>query len=86
MIPSAAVRWRLWEVEYFVISTPDTDWVENPRVYLRCLMQVGLSYALTLTKFVQSRDQSSIEPCRGEIRVRKSGKASVTIQRGIHAT
>ena len=35
----AAVRQHLWEVEYFSTSTPDTEWVEIPRVYLQRLMQ-----------------------------------------------
>ena len=35
----AAVRQHLWEVEYFSTSTPDTEWVEIPRVYLQGLMQ-----------------------------------------------
>ena len=35
----AAVRQHLWEAEYFPTSTPDTEWVEIPRVYLQRLMQ-----------------------------------------------
>ena len=35
----AAVRQHLWKIEYFSTSTPDTEWVEIPRVYLRGLMQ-----------------------------------------------
>ena len=35
----AAVRQHLWKVEYFSTSTPDTEWVEIPRVYLQGLMQ-----------------------------------------------
>ena len=35
----ASVRWHLWEAEYFSTSTPDTEQVETPRVYLQCLMQ-----------------------------------------------
>ena len=35
----AAVRQQLWEAEYFPTSTPDTEWVEIPRVYLQRLMQ-----------------------------------------------
>ena len=35
----AAARQHLWEVEYFSTSTPDTEWVEIPRVYLQGLMQ-----------------------------------------------
>ena len=34
-----AVRQHLWKVEYFSTSTPDTEWVEIPRVYLQGLMQ-----------------------------------------------
>ena len=29
---------RVWKVEYFSTSTPDTEWVEIPRVYLQGLM------------------------------------------------
>ena len=35
----AAVRQHLWEVEYFSTSTPDTELIEVPRIYLRGLMQ-----------------------------------------------
>ena len=35
----AAVRQHLWEVECFSTSTPDTEWVKIPRVYLQGLMQ-----------------------------------------------
>ena len=35
----AALRQHLWKVEYFSTSTPDTEWVEIPRVYLQGLMQ-----------------------------------------------
>ena len=31
--------WHLWEAEYFSTSTPDTERVEMPRVYLQGLMQ-----------------------------------------------
>ena len=34
-----AARQHLWKVEYFSTSTPDTEWVEIPRVYLQGLMQ-----------------------------------------------
>ena len=35
----AAVRQYLWEVEYFSTSTPDTELIDVPRVYLQGLMQ-----------------------------------------------
>lgn len=35
----ASLRRHLWEAEYFSTSTPDTEWVEIPRVYLQGLMQ-----------------------------------------------
>lgn len=35
----AVVRQHLWEIEYLSTSTPDTEWVEIPQVYLHSLMQ-----------------------------------------------
>ena len=53
----AAVRQHLWEAEYFSTSTPDTEWVEIPRVYLQRLMQ-SVFTRTDLTKVVQSRAQA----------------------------
>ena len=35
----ATVRQHLWEVGYFSTSTPDTELIEVPRIYLQGLMQ-----------------------------------------------